>query len=613
MENSNEPTKKLAYLLIGCLAIIGIACGVFIGNISHPQIDSVLKDSCPTALHHSYFSSKSFYDDGYKNAPTPQIQSASNIKGVIVNHHLLVPNLIAETIGTIATTAPVTVVLISPNHFHTGNGQIISSIYKWETPYGILDSNCSAISDLEKQGVLNVAETPFENEHGVTGIVPFIKKSLPNAEIIPVIIKDTLSEDQLNTFVQHLYATLGNKIILVGSFDFSHYLPDAGAQFHDAKSLSVIKNFDYTGVKAIDNNSMPGLEIVLKYFEKEGAQHFDLIANANSAQVLHDPSIDETTSYIDGAFSIGPKDEDSTATVLAFGDMMLDRAVRQKINKNGAEYPFLSIKRFLIGSDIVVANAEGAFTSYPSETLNASNAPLKFTFDPAILPILKKLGFTLFSEANNHALNFGPEGLKQSEEFIDSAGLNWFGDPLNQNVDPFITTIRGEKIAFIGYHQFATGGFDNVTNSIKSAKQQGAFVIVYPHWGIEYNSNVTQTQIDDAHAFIDAGADVILGSHPHVIEPIEIYKGKAIFYSMGNFVFDQSSKGPTSQGLSVGISITPTKISYFLFPLNIRQQQTSLMSYAERVKLLASLAGESSVSADIKNNIINGIISLNRL
>jgi len=615
VENLVTSTKnnKLTYLLIGSLAIIGFVGGFFVHRIIYLNIVSVHNNSCPTNLHYSYFSSKSFFDKGYENVPVPKIKSNSDIKGIIVNHHLLAPNLIAETMRTIATNDPVTVVLVSPNHFNAGKGQIISSLYKWDTPYGTLESNCEVISALQKQGTLSIDESPFDKEHGVSGIVPFIKKSLPNARVVPIIVKDTLSDEQLNSFVETLYSTLGDTSLIVGSFDFSHYLPDNAVRFHDAKTLSVIQNFDYSGMNVIDNDSTPGLTMVLKYFEKENAQHFDLIAHTNSAQILHDPGIDETTSYINGSFSVGPKNEDSTATILAFGDMMLDRVVRQKINENGPRYPFLPLTRFLIGSDIIVANAEGPFTTHTSKTLNIPNAPLLFTFDPTTLPVLKKLGFTLLSQANNHTLNFGHEGLKESQQFIESAGLSWFGDPLNQDVHPYTTTIRGQKITFIGYHQFVEGGFNTVIREIKLADQQGSFVVVYPHWGIEYNLGVGQTQINEAHAFIDAGADVILGSHPHVVEPLEIYKNKAIFYSMGNFIFDQAANGPTGKGLSVGISLTPDNVSYFLFPLTIRQGQASLTSYDERARILATLAEVSVVPTEVKESIINGIFNLNRL
>jgi poly-gamma-glutamate synthesis protein (capsule biosynthesis protein) len=293
--------------------------------------------------------------------------------------------------------------------------------------------------------------------------------------------------------------------------------------------------------------------------------------------------------------------------------MMLDRSVRQKINQYGAEYPFALIKDFLIGNDIVVANAEGPFTQNPSKTLGVRNGPLTFTFDPAELPTLKNLGFTLLGQANNHTLNFGTAGLKESENNIEQAGLNWFGDPSNQDLHSFVTTIHGQKIAFIGYHQFAPSGLDNVTNEIKSAKAQGNFVIVYPHWGEEYLQNKNNFQTKIAHSFIDAGADAVIGSHPHVVEPIEVYKNKIIFYSLGNFIFDQAQSGPTSQGMSLGISLTSTSVSYLLYPINIQQEQASLMTGDARTEALNNLAKKSLVEIQVKEGIKDCVINLSRL
>lgn len=604
--------QKIKVMFIGCLGAVGFIGGIFIQqsvNQGSTVLEVPTENKCARGLHYSYSSNKSFFDNAYINIQS-EPTTTTTIKGVLVNHHLLAPNLIAGTISTIATTSPVTVVLISPNHFSAGQGQIISSLFKWDTPYGILNSNCDAISKLQTQDVINIDEYPFNKEHGVSGIVPFIKKSLPNATIIPIIIKETLSENDLDKFVNTLYATLGDNALIVGSFDFSHYLPDKVAQFHDTKSVSVIKNFDYTGLKTTEMDSIPGLEIVMRYMEKEGAQNFNLTANTNSSQILHDPTVEETTSYIDGSFSVGDKEPDSAVTVLTFGDMMLDRFVRQKINENSGTYPFDLLKRFLAGNDAVVANAEGPFTAHPSETTNRHNAPLKFTFDLSTLSSLKKLGFTLFSQANNHALNFGEQGLAESKRSIDEIGLNWFGDPTNINLHSFTQKIRGQKITFIGYHQFDPQGLDTVLNEIQSTKRSGSFVVVYPHWGTEYNKGITATQAKYAHAFIDAGADVIIGSHPHVVEPIEIYKNRAIFYSLGNFIFDQSSQGPTSEGLSVGISLTSQKVSYYLFPLDIKSAQASLMLHDKRSKMLSDIAEHSLAQEELTSEIREGVLTL---
>jgi poly-gamma-glutamate synthesis protein (capsule biosynthesis protein) len=568
-------------------------------------------DTCPHELHYSYFSTKDFFDKAYKASFKIEKPNGS-IKGIFVNHHLLAPHLIASTMNAIATEEKVTVVLISPNHFSSGNGQIISTINRWDTPYGVLDSDCSNISELGLQGVIKIDTFPFKKEHGISGIVPFIKKSLPNSKIIPIIVKDTISEKDIITFVESLYSTLGEKVIVVGSFDFSHYLPDKVAEFHDTQSISVIKNFDYEGTQRMETDSVPGVEIVMRYMEKSGAQHFTVTANTNSAKILNDPSIEETTSYINGLFSKGERVNESSATIISFGDMMLDRFVRKKIEENSPAYPFENLGRFLRGGDIVVANLEGSFTNFPSKTIHNYNGPLVFTFDPQILPELKRLGFTLFSKANNHTLNFGREGINESKKLIEQVDLDWFGDPSNKDIHSYTTTVRGQKITFVGYHQFANQGLDTVLDDIRIAKENGSFVIVYPHWGEEYKKFVTKTQTDTAHSFIDAGADLILGSHPHVIEPIEVYKGKAIFYSLGNFIFDQANRGPTSEGLSVGITISEHEVTYYLFPLTIRMAQASLMSYKERGILLADIAHRSEVEDDIKNQIKIGKIRLKK-
>jgi poly-gamma-glutamate synthesis protein (capsule biosynthesis protein) len=284
-------------------------------------------------------------------------------------------------------------------------------------------------------------------------------------------------------------------------------------------------------------------------------------------------------------------------TILAFGDMMLDRKVREQINAYGPEYPFALIKDFLrgdgIANDIVVANAEGAFTKNVSVTLGRQDAPLQFTFDPAILPTLKKLGFTLLGQTNNHMLDFGLSGYDQSTSSIETAGLNWFGDPRNQEVKPFVTKIHGEKITFIGYSEFAHQGMENVLQAIREAKTNSSYVVVCPHWGEEYEPEPNSTQQENAYAFIDAGADVVLGSHPHVIQPIEMYHNKIIFYSLGNFIFDQAATGPTSRGLAVRISLTRDFAMYDLFPFSILKQQAVLMNQEYRLMELSHLNVQS--------------------
>ncbi|MDD5051082.1 MAG: AmmeMemoRadiSam system protein B [Candidatus Pacebacteria bacterium] len=604
--------KSLKNILILCLILSGAVLG-FLLQGRMQKISTVQYAGCSKGIHQSYLSDKDFFDNAYAGVVKKyDMPEKKDLLGVFVNHHLLAPAIIADTMNAVASDAPIDILLVSPNHFSAGNGQIISSIDNWDTPYGNLNPDCDTIRLLEKSGTVSIEEAPFEREHGVSGIVPFIKKSFPNARIIPIIVKDTASDKVIDEAVENIRKALPEGTMLVGSFDFSHYLPDTVAQFHDEKMLAVINNFDFDGLKMTDADSLPGLRLYLKYMEAEGGHAFGILHHTNSAEVTKNPDLEETTSYIDGFFERRESAQDKRVTVLAFGDLMLDRQVRNLIAVNGSEYPFANIKRFLKGSDIVVANAEGTFTNFSSVTADLHNKELHFTFDEAMLPVLKKLGFTTLSQANNHALDFGKVGLTESQKAITQAGLETFGDPLNSQSEPIIETVRGQKIAFVGYHEFGPQNDDAILGAIGKAKAQGAFTIVYPHWGVEYQKNPTSLQVELAHRFIDAGADLILGSHPHVVEPIEVYKGKAIFYSLGNFVFDQDFSKETMRGLSVGVSVDDQAVSYYLFPLDIRRGQVSLSHISDSDTILKKLAEDSSAETSVKKGIEKGIFTLSR-
>lgn len=295
----------------------------------------------------------------------------------------------------------------------------------------------------------------------------------------------------------------------------------------------------------------------------------------------------------------------ATATVpvsiLAFGDLMLDREVRREIERNSPTYPFEKIAEFLRGHDIVVANAEGPFLEDPVRAVPYSLP--QFGFKKDYLPVLRDLGFTVLSQANNHSYDHGPYGFASSTAFIRKAGIGVFGDYENLDPGPYVVDVRGEKVAFIGYHQF-TYSAGKVFEAIKRAHSDGAFVIVYPHWGVEYSPEVSDLERERAHAFIDAGADLVLGSHPHVIQPIEVYKGKAIFYSMGNFIFDQIAEQATREGLAVEAIIATSSVTYTLHPFDIIQEQASLMNEEGKRALLERILTASQVEESLHKSVL---------
>jgi poly-gamma-glutamate capsule biosynthesis protein CapA/YwtB (metallophosphatase superfamily) len=133
----------------------------------------------------------------------------------------------------------------------------------------------------------------------------------------------------------------------------------------------------------------------------------------------------------------------------------------------------------------------------------------------------------------------------------------------------------GIPSSLIGIDLLANYDLQSLCNKIKAEKEAGYFVIVYPHWGNEYQTTHSSAQRDLAEKMIDSGADLIIGSHPHVVQDMQIYKGKPIIYSLGNLVFDQTFSKETQQGMLCGGKIYQDHIELSFFPteqINLKPQ-----------------------------------------
>lgn len=604
----NISAKKITIVIIVLLAC-GFAAGFFVnyfGSFNGKGNAKATIDS--ESYYYSAVGRKVQVEAAYEKI-SPK-QNISDIKGAVVNHHLLASKFIASVFDTIASKKSLTIVIISPNHFGRGRGRITSSILNWKTPYGIMETDAQLIEALEQKKLLSVDPTPFKEEHGISNLMAFVKKSLPNAKVVPIIVRDNLSVDTGFAFAKALKEVAPSNTLVVASLDFSHYLPSNAADFHDEKTLQVINDFDYDGIASLDIDSKPAMNIILKYLELTGAQKFTQLDHSNSAKLTKDNSVQETTSYITGVFSVGRKAKRPTkTTLLAFGDLMLDRRVRGTIDSKGSSYPFKNILRFLIGSDIVLANAEGPFSDFTPKPIIPSN--VTFTFDPKLVPFLKKIGFTMFGLANNHTLNFGQKGFEQTKSYFEANGLDYFGDPKNRDFTPIIKTIRGTKIAFLGANELESLDMNAMTKSVSDLRGQVDFIIVYMHWGFEYKTIFAGRQQTDGRKLIDAGADIVIGSHPHVMQPLELYKDKIIFYSLGNFLFDQPFSLETQQGLSVGMVLDKSQFEFYLFPIDMHGVSLSLLNKDKSDLILGELAKNSVGSEDFKAQVANGHIIIN--
>lgn len=230
----------------------------------------------------------------------------------------------------------------------------------------------------------------------------------------------------------------------------------------------------------------------------------------------------------------------------AVGDIMLDRSVEKMIKQRGCAWIIEAVADDLARADLTFGNLES-----PLSTVGYHDAPnCAFRARPEYVKVLTLGGFDIVSFANNHCTDPGREGYLQTLDHLDRAGIKYVGAArqLAQASWLRVMTVQGLRLGFLAFTDldFPVGCPARVPRDLEkhraviaTAKNKCDLLIVTYHWGQEYWEHPCDRQKQTAHAAVEAGADLILGHHPHVLEGIEIYQGRPILYSMGNFIFDQ--------------------------------------------------------------------------
>ena len=248
---------------------------------------------------------------------------------------------------------------------------------------------------------------------------------------------------------------------------------------------------------------------------------------------------------------------DSVVHLSAVGDISLDRTLGEVLQQGDLEYPFSAVSDQLQEADISVGNLESALgdSGVPQRKSYTFRAP------PEAAASLAMAGFDLVSLANNHGMDYGEEALIQAVDLLTKQGLSTIGAGENDSAAyaPQIIESNGLRIAFFGYANvpIESGGFDVaswtagenkpgiawaepqiVAENIAAIRDQVDLIVVLLHSGIEYLPTPSEAQQSIGHAAIDAGADLVIGHHAHILQGIEYYKDGVIIYGTGNFAFD---------------------------------------------------------------------------
>ncbi len=300
-----------------------------------------------------------------------------------------------------------------------------------------------------------------------------------------------------------------------------------------------------------------------------------------------------------------------TTTIFFGGDIMLSRNVAGRMYAaNDFTLPFQNVKDVVSRADIAMANLESPFNNEGDHFVEGS---LIFNADPQSVNGLKSAGFDILSTANNHALDQGIKGLNYTIDWLTSNNIIYTGTrhTTAQTVEPIIKD-NDILFGFLAYSYTAlndggksTSPYINDFNDLTKLKQDilgmkghtADVVIVNMHAGVEYKRTPSDSQVAFAHAAIDAGADLVIGHHPHWIQTVEQYKGKWIFYSLGNFVFDQMFEPETREGLTLlvtydksdikTIELKPVIIENYCCPRFANEQETK--SILEKINLTSPI------------------------
>lgn len=268
-------------------------------------------------------------------------------------------------------------------------------------------------------------------------------------------------------------------------------------------------------------------------------------------------------------------------TVHAVGDIMLAGSGETTFRRLGYDYPFAATAATLRQGDIVIGNLEAPI-AVSGEEFTAKK--FRFRLSPKAAPALKNAGFTHLTLANNHILDFGAEGLRQTREALERHGLAFAGagPDLATAKSAWLTDVKGVRIAFLSYSLVypedffagkaragtAPGLAALFTTDIRQAKATADYVIVSFHWGGEGLDTPKAYQKTVGRQAIDAGADIILGHHPHVLQGVEYYCGGVIFYSLGNFAFGSMSSN-ADRSIIARITLDNGIKEVEIIPLNI--------------------------------------------
>lgn len=235
------------------------------------------------------------YQSDVFNLPQSSKQEKLNARAVIIPHHLLAANLIHETLYKIDPASIKTIILIGPNHANLDLAPIQTSLYPWKTQFGLVEAEMKLTNRLIGEKISANNEDIFNTEHSVCGLVTFIKKYFPSANIIPLVMKSNTAETD-SLMLARVLSACNNCLVIVSS-DFSHEVDAETAKKQDHISMEILANPNVETVDRITSDSIPALRTLFYFLQFDNSNYRTILHNSNSFEISGE-NPESVTSYI---------------------------------------------------------------------------------------------------------------------------------------------------------------------------------------------------------------------------------------------------------------------------------------------------------------------------
>ena len=297
------------------------------------------------------------------------------------------------------------------------------------------------------------------------------------------------------------------------------------------------------------------------------------------------------------------------ATMVFVGDIMLARSVEWWMQEEGVMYPFTHVPDIIGTSTAVFANFEASIPLRHERTIAYST---RFSTDAQYIEGLHKNGITHVSLANNHTFDFGSSGERNTRSVLEQSGLVPFGHADRLATSSITRVQLGSTTVTVLALQTVYGHLNRteLEELVTQMRATSDLQFVYVHWGTEYAPSHDTNQKQLAEYLVSLGVDAIIGHHPHVVEDIQLVAGVPVFYSLGNFIFDQYFSEAVQQGLTLQLELGTSTLAFTLLPVTSlgTHAQPRLMVDIEREQFLSALAKRSDET--LQSAISNGSFSV---